>query len=126
MWSAAAGSSNSRSLSFRCFRCTKVKKLHALRHLAKVAAWPCTALSISCHTLRSLVGIDEARIGIGVVGEHAMARPLIEPWSGRLLARLEERRLSSHGPPVARDEQPEKIGIISEDHVALSSIAIRP
>jgi hypothetical protein len=65
------------------------------------------------------------RIGIGVVDEDGVARLVIEPRGRRPLAGLEERWLSPYGPPVARYEQPEKIGIIGKDHVALS-IAIRP
>src|SRR5262245_61567970 len=74
----------------------------------------------SKQRLRCLVRIEEARIGIGIVSEDGVARLVIEPRGGRSLAGLEECRLSPYGPPVARDEQCEKSGIISEDHVALS------
>src|SRR6516164_5786583 len=55
--------------------------------------------------LRRLVRVDEAGIRIGVVGEHAMGRLLVEPCGRGMFGVLEKRGLGTNGAPVARHEQ---------------------
>jgi len=74
---------------------------------------------ISRQSYSKAAGIDEARIWIGIVGEHAMTCSLIEPFDGRVPRVIEKGWLAADGAAVARNQQIEEVRIGCQDHCSI-------